>query len=55
MLRKQDKPAFFLRLENIYPDFEDAFEVGTGIYKEFKEWLQSNQEGWLLLKYGSVK
>jgi CHAT domain len=47
MLREQGKPAFFLRLENISGDFEDAFEVGT--YDEFKEWLASNQEGWLLL------
>jgi CHAT domain len=46
-LREQGKPAFFLRLENIAGDFEDAFEVGT--YDEFKEWLESNQEGWLLL------
>jgi CHAT domain len=47
MLRKQGKPAFFLRLENIVEHFEGAFEVGT--YDEFKEWLESNQEGWLLL------
>ena len=47
MLRKQGKPAFFLRLENISKDFEDAFEVGT--HEAFKEWLESNQEGWLLL------
>jgi hypothetical protein len=47
MLRQQGKPEFFLRLENISTDFEDAFEVGT--YEEFEEWLNSNQEGWLLL------
>jgi CHAT domain len=47
ILREQGKPAFFLRLENIAGDFEDAFEVGT--YEAFKEWLASNQEGWLLL------
>jgi hypothetical protein len=47
MLRGQGKPAFFLRLENIPRDFEDAFEVGT--YEAFEEWLTSSEEGWLLL------
>jgi hypothetical protein len=46
-IREQGKLAFFLRLENIAGNFEDAFEVGT--YDEFKEWIESNQEGWLLL------
>ena len=46
-LREQGKPAFFLRLENIPRDFEDAFEVGT--YEAFEEWLASGEEGWLLL------
>jgi hypothetical protein len=47
MLRKEGKPAFFLRLEHIPRDFEDAFEVGT--YEAFEEWLASGEEGWLLL------
>jgi len=46
-LREQGKPAFFLRLEHIPRDFEDAFEVGT--YEIFEEWLASSEEGWLLL------
>lgn len=46
-LRGQGKPAFFLRLEHIPGDFEDAFEVGT--YESFQEWLASGEEGWLLL------
>ena len=46
-LREQGKPAFFLRLEHIPKDFEDAFEVGT--YEDFEEWLASGEEGWLLL------
>jgi len=46
-LREQGKPAFFLRLEHIPIDFEDAFEVGT--YKAFNEWLASAEEGWLFL------
>jgi len=47
ILRKEGKPAFFLRLEHLPGDFEDAFEVGT--YKDFREWLASGTEGWLLL------
>jgi hypothetical protein len=46
-LRGHGKPAFFLRLEHIPRDFEDAFEVGS--YEEFEEWLASGEEGWLLL------
>ena len=46
-LRDQGKPAFFLRLEHIPDDFEDAFEVGN--YEGFSEWLASGVEGWLLL------
>jgi len=46
-LRADGKSAFFLRLEHIPSDFEDAFEVGT--YAEFEEWLSSGKEGWLLL------
>ena len=46
-LREQGKPAFFLRLEHIPRDFEDAFEVGT--CEAFEEWLASGEEGWLLL------
>lgn len=46
-LRQQGKPAFFLRLEHIPGDFEEAFEVGT--YEAFEEWLASGNDGWLLL------
>jgi hypothetical protein len=46
-LRAQEKPAFFLRLEHIPRDFEDAFEVGT--YETFEEWLASGEEGWIFL------
>jgi hypothetical protein len=46
-LRKQKKSAFFLRLEHIPSNFEDAFEIGS--YETFKEWLASGEEGWLLL------
>jgi hypothetical protein len=46
-LRAEEKKAFFMRLEHIPDDFEDAFEVGT--FEEFTEWLASTDEGWLLL------
>jgi hypothetical protein len=46
-LRGEDKAAFFLRLEYIPNDFEDAFEVGS--FEEFEAWLASGNEGWLLL------
>lgn len=46
-LRKQGKAAFFLRLEHISKDFEDAFEVGT--HEAFAAWLASNEEGWFFL------
>ncbi len=46
-LRVQGRPAFFLRLEHIPQDFEDAFEIGA--YENFEEWLASAEEGWLLL------
>lgn len=47
MLREQGKNAFFLRLEHISLDFEEAFEVGS--YEDFEHWLTSGKEGWLLL------
>nr|WP_319382364.1 hypothetical protein [uncultured Roseibium sp.] len=46
-LRVEGNPAFFLRLEHIPQDFEDAFEVGS--YEEFQSWLEADEEGWLLL------
>jgi hypothetical protein len=46
-LRAEGKPAFFIRLEHVPNDFEDGFEVGT--FDEFQRWLESNDEGWLLL------
>jgi hypothetical protein len=47
-LREQGKSTFFLRLEHIPRDFEDAFEE-VETYEAFKAWLASNEEGWLLL------
>jgi hypothetical protein len=47
MLRNEGNSAFFLRLEHIPTDFENAFEEGT--YEEFNKWLTSSDEGWLFL------
>ncbi|PMX03064.1 hypothetical protein C1X59_05370 [Pseudomonas sp. FW215-R2] len=46
-LRSQGKTSFFLRIENVTSDLEDAFEVGT--FDEFESWLASDGEGWLLM------
>lgn len=46
-LRAAGKRAFFLRLEHVPHDLEDAFEVGTS--DEFAQWLFSTDEAWLLL------
>ncbi len=46
-LCSEGKAAFFIRLEHIPNDFEDAFEVGR--FEEFEAWLASAHEGWLLL------
>lgn len=46
-LQVQGQPAFFLRLEHIPEDFEDAFEIGT--FQSFEEWLACGEEGWLFL------
>jgi hypothetical protein len=46
-LKAAGRRAFFLRLEHIPEDFEDAFEVGT--FDEFGQWLASTDEAWLLL------
>ena len=41
------KPAFFLRLEHVRDGLETAFEVGS--FENFKQWLGSDEEGWLFL------
>lgn len=46
-LRSERKSAFFLRLENVMSELQDAFEEGT--FYEFQSWLNSDTEGWLLL------
>lgn len=46
-LHREGKPAFFLRIEHVQHNFEDAFEVGT--HEEFSAWAQTGEQGWLLL------
>lgn len=46
-LRREGKPAFFLRLEHIVGDFDTAFEEGT--LEEFQAWISSSDPGWVLL------
>jgi hypothetical protein len=43
----QGKFAFFLRLEHMPANLEDAIEEGT--FEEFNNWRESDSEGWLLL------
>jgi hypothetical protein len=46
-LRRESKPAFFLRIEHLTQDFEASFEEGS--FEEFEKWVSSSHEGWLLL------
>ena len=44
---KQGQPAFFIRIEEIEDDFEQAFEVGNA--ESFNRWLDSTQDAWFYL------
>jgi hypothetical protein len=46
-LRREVKPAFFVRIENVSQNFEDAFEEGS--FEGFCAWSKSGKEGWLFL------
>ncbi|MBH9445318.1 hypothetical protein I5L26_12315 [Pseudomonas aeruginosa] len=46
-LRQDKQHAFFVRIEHVSQDFEDAFEEGS--FEEFNAWAASGEEGWLLL------
>ncbi|MFK4075236.1 NACHT domain-containing protein [Ectopseudomonas khazarica] len=46
-LRQDGTSAFFVRIEHISQNFEDAFEEGS--FEEFRTWAESGEEGWLLL------
>lgn len=47
-LRAEGKTAFFVRIENVMAQLEDAFEE-YGSYDDFERWRISDTEGWLLL------
>ena len=46
-LQQQGKPAFFIRIEDIDNDLQNAFEIGD--QEDFCSWLQSTQEAWFFL------
>jgi hypothetical protein len=47
LLKQQGKPAFFIRIEDIEADFQNAFEIGD--QADFQSWLESTQEAWFFL------
>ncbi len=47
LLVEQGKPSFFIRIEDIEPDFYTSFEIGEET--EFQTWLQSTEEAWFFL------
>ena len=46
-LKQQGKPAFFICIEYIETDFQNAFEIGD--QADFQSWLESTQEAWFFL------
>ena len=46
-LQQQGKPAFFIRIEDIDNDLQNAFEIGD--QEDFCSWLQSTEEAWFFL------
>ena len=46
-LKNRGLPSFFIRIEDIDSDFEDAFEVGS--QEQFKQWLDNYDEAWFFL------
>lgn len=46
-IKERARHAFFIRIENIDANFEQAFEVGTAA--EFATWLVSTEEAWFFL------
>jgi hypothetical protein len=46
-LRKEEKKAFFFRLEHLTSDFASSFEIGEKA--EFNEWLACDEAGWFFL------
>ncbi len=46
-LRRTGKRAFFIRLEHLIGDIEDAFQEGTKA--EFSDWINSDDDAWIFL------
>lgn len=46
-LAQQGRNSFFIRLEDLDSDFENAFEVGDS--DQFHEWQTGNEEAWFFL------
>src|SRR4051812_9096043 len=46
-VKERGRHAFFIRIEKIDGNFEQAFEVGTSA--EFTNWLASTDEAWFFL------
>ena len=46
-VERQGRPAFFIRIEEIEDDFEQAFEVGNAA--SFEQWLDSQGDAWFYL------
>jgi hypothetical protein len=46
-MRERGKNAFFIRIERVDANFDQAFEVGTS--DEFTSWLASTEEAWFFL------
>ncbi|WP_318511710.1 NACHT domain-containing protein [Photobacterium leiognathi] len=46
-LSNDGKLSFFIRIEDIDRNFDDAFEIGDE--DEFEDWLNSNDEAWFFL------
>ncbi|MBA55472.1 MAG: hypothetical protein CMK89_13540 [Pseudomonadales bacterium] len=44
---QEGRASFFIRIEDIDTDFDEAFEVGTS--DQFEEWLESVDEAWFFL------
>lgn len=44
---EQGRAAFFIRIEDLDINFEDAFEIGTT--QQFEQWLESTEDAWFFL------
>lgn len=44
---KQGRAAFFIRIEDIEDDFDEAFEIGCA--ESFQRWLSSDEDAWFFL------